>query len=279
MLRPRHALEEPLRPLEAYPLEVLLYPDVRRGNAGFFGASEARIRCSRLGTLELPSGRLCAHDPMIASASWARFRDDRALPDRCTVWRSELELQIPGEVVTTRRFTAAIAASFASETPIARWVLAERIKSTYFPVDSSLFALMDASAVAVLEKATRADSAGVYGRIHEAIATTSGCVGPVVDTPGASGEATEGSHLSAEGSIDSPDASRGHTEGVALPPMFACTSGYGDGFYGCWWGESRAGETVALLVNFDLFDTIEQMLQDGPPVVGDFFDQRIKGAG
>lgn len=255
MLAPRHALQEPLRPLEAYPLEVLLYPDVQLANAGFFGASAARIHCSRLGTLELPSGHLCAHDPMIASASWARFRDDRPLPERCAVWRSDLELHLP-EAVAPRRFTAALAASFIADAPIARWVLAERSKSEYFPVDSGLFALMDSNAVAVLERETRANSAGIYHRIHEAIATTSGCLEPSIDTSVAAG---------------------GQTRGSNLPPMFVCTSGYGDGLYGCWWGESKAGETVALLVNFDLFDTIEQTLLDGTAVVGDFFDKRIKG--
>ncbi len=255
MLHPRRPLEEPLRPLEAYPLEVLLYPDVQLGNAGFFGASEARIQCSRLGTLELPSGRLCAHDPMSASASWARFRDDRPLPERCTVWRSDLELHLP-EDVAPRRFTAALAASFIADAPIARWVLAERGKSEYFPVDSGLFALMDSSAVAVLERETRANSAGIYHRIHEAIATTSGRI---------------------EASNDTSERHRGQTHGASLPPMFACTTGYGDGLYGCWWGESKAGQTVALLVNFDLFDTIEQTLQDGTAVVEDFFDKRLKG--
>jgi hypothetical protein len=192
---------------------------------------------------------------MIASASWAPFRDDRPLPERCTVWRSELELQMP-EAPAPRRLTAALAASFIPDAPIARWVLAERIKSEYFPVDSGLFALMDSSAVAVLERETRADSAGIYHRIHEAIATTSGRLGP---------------------SIDTSETPPGQTKAARLPPMFTCTSGYGDGLYGCWWGESKVGETVALLVNFDLFDTIEQMFQHGHAVVGDFFDQRIKG--
>jgi hypothetical protein len=191
---------------------------------------------------------------MTASASWARFRDDRPLPERCAVWRSDLELHLQ-EAVAPRRFTAALAASFIADAPIARWVLAERSKSEYFPVDSGLFALMDSNAVAVLERETRANSAGIYHRIHEAIATTSGRL---------------------EASNDKSEGSRDQTQGASLPPMFVCTSGYGDGLYGCWWGESKAGETVALLVNFDLFDTIEQTLLDGTAVVEDFFDKRLK---